>query len=436
MGSLRQKYDCGLSTCYQIAVLCICMIQFIKHQLSNGLRVIVHEDPSTPLAAVNLLYDVGSRDESPEQTGFTHLFEHLMFGGSKNIEVFDVPLQMAGGENNAFTSTDITNYYETLPSQNLETAFWLESDRMNELAFSEQSLEVQRKVVVEEFKEHYINQPYGDVWHKLRELAYTTHPYRWPTIGIKPEHIEQAQLDEVKSFFFRHYRPNHAILVVAGNVKARDVFNLVETYFGDIPAGANAQRRLPAEPIQTEARTATVHADVPLNAIYKAWHFPARTDPSFYASDLISDILSGGKSGRLYQALVKEQKLFSEINCYQTGAIDPGLLVVEGKLLGGISMEQAETAIQAELAKLLESKVEDQELNKVKNRIESQMAFSEAELLNRAMNLAFTELLGDAGLINREVERYLQVTADDIRNCAQQILQPHNCSTLYYYSRQ
>lgn len=412
------------------------MIQFIKHQLSNGLRVIVHEDPSTPLAAVNLLYDVGSRDESPEQTGFTHLFEHLMFGGSKNIEVFDVPLQMAGGENNAFTSTDITNYYETLPSQNLETAFWLESDRMNELAFSEQSLEVQRKVVVEEFKEHYINQPYGDVWHKLRELAYTTHPYRWPTIGIKPEHIEQAQLDEVKSFFFRHYRPNHAILVVAGNVKARDVFNLVETYFGDIPAGANAQRRLPAEPIQTEARTATVHADVPLNAIYKAWHFPARTDPSFYASDLISDILSGGKSGRLYQALVKEQKLFSEINCYQTGAIDPGLLVVEGKLLGGISMEQAETAIQAELAKLLESKVEDQELNKVKNRIESQMAFSEAELLNRAMNLAFTELLGDAGLINREVERYLQVTADDIRNCAQQILQPHNCSTLYYYSRQ
>jgi predicted Zn-dependent peptidase len=411
------------------------MIQFRRHQLSNGLRVIVHEDYSTPLAAVNILYNVGSRDESPDQTGFAHLFEHLMFGGSRNIDVFDVPLQMAGGENNAFTSTDITNYYETLPAQNLETTFWLESDRMNELAFSEQSLEVQRKVVVEEFKEHYINQPYGDVWHKLRELAYTTHPYRWPTIGIKPEHIEQARLDDVRNFFFKHYRPNHAILVVAGNVKTDEVFALAEEYFGEIPAGNHDEKHLPAEPPQTEARSATVHADVPLNAIYKAWHFPARTDPSFYASDLISDILSGGKSGRLYQALVKEQKLFSEINCYQTGSIDPGLLVLEGKLLEGITMDAAEQAIQKELDKVAAYEVEEHELNKVKNRIESQMTFSEAELLNRAMNLAFAELLGDAGMINEEVKRYLSVTAGEVRSCAEKILRPSNCSTLYYYSR-
>jgi predicted Zn-dependent peptidase len=421
--------------CFFIAVLCIQMIQFLKHRLSNGLRVIVHEDTSTPLAAVNLLYNVGSRDESPDQTGFAHLFEHLMFGGSKNIEVFDVPLQMAGGENNAFTSTDITNYYETLPSQNLETAFWLESDRMNELAFSEHSLEVQRKVVVEEFKEHYINQPYGDVWHKLRELAYTTHPYRWPTIGIRPEHIEQAQLDDVKHFFFKHYRPNHAILVVVGNVKSDEVFALAEEYFGDIPSGVNGQKHLPPEPPQTEARTATVYADVPLNAIYKAWHFPARTDPSYYASDLISDILSGGKSGRLYQALVKEQKLFSEINCYQTGSIDPGLLVLEGKLIEGITMEAAEQAIQKELDKVASQQVQVHELNKVKNRIESQMIFSEAEILNKAMNLAFAELLGDASLINREVTKYLAVTADEVKEQAIRILKPTNCSTLYYLAR-
>ena len=411
------------------------MIDFKRHKLSNGLRVIVHEDSSTPLAAVNILYNVGSRDESPDKTGFAHLFEHLMFGGSKNIGVFDVPLQMAGGENNAFTSTDITNYYETLPAHNIETAFWLESDRMNELDFSEHSLEVQRKVVSEEFKEHYINQPYGDVWHKLRALAYTTHPYQWPTIGKNLQHIEEARLDDVKDFFFKYYRPNNAILVVAGNVKAEDVFALAEEYFGDIPPSQNGNKKLPQEPPQTEARSLTVHADVPLNAIYKGWHFPARTQPEFYASDMISDLLSGGKSGRLYQALVKEKKLFSEINCYQTGSIDPGLLMLEGKLVNGTSMETAEAAIAEELDKIISNKVDDHELNKVKNRIESQMIFSETEILNKAMNLAVAELLGDANLANQEVEKYLAVTADDIQQQAVSILQPTNCSTLYYHSK-
>lgn len=411
------------------------MINFQKFQLSNGLRVIVHEDNSTPLAAVNILYNVGSKDESPDQTGFAHLFEHLMFGGSKNIEVFDAPLQQAGGENNAFTSTDITNYYETLPTQNIETAFWLEADRMNELVFSDHSLEIQRKVVCEEFKEHYINQPYGDVWHKLRALAYTTHPYQWPTIGKTLEHIEQAQLDDVKNFFFRFYRPDNAILVVAGNVKAEEVFALAEEWFGEIPSGNTRKKNIPVEPPQREARSLTMHAEVPLDAIYKAWHMPGRLQPGYYAADLISDILSGGKSGRLYQALVKEKKLFSEINCYQTSSIDPGLLVVEGKLVKGIKMEAAEKAIAQELEKMVERDVQEEELTKVKNRIESQMVFSETEVLHKAMNLAYAELLGDANLVNEEIKNYLRVTSEEIRQEAANVFRPENCSTLYYFSK-
>ena len=411
------------------------MINFQKFQLANGLKVIVHEDNSTPLAAVNILYNVGSRDETPDKTGFAHLFEHLMFGGSKNIEIFDEPLQKAGGENNAFTSTDITNYYETLPTQNLETAFWLEADRMNELVFSEHSLEIQRKVVCEEFKEHYINQPYGDVWHKLRALAYTTHPYRWPTIGKTLDHIERVKVDDVKNFFFRYYRPDNAILVVAGNVKADEVFALAEEWFGEIPSGNTPAKNIPAEPPQREPRSLTVHSDVPLDAIYKAWHMPGRLQPGYYAVDLISDILSGGKSGRLYQALVKEKKLFSEINCYQTSSIDPGLLVVEGRLVQGVKMEAAETAIVQELEKMALNDVEEEELIKVKNRLESQMVFSETEVLHKAMNLAFAELLGDANLVNEEIKNYLTVTSKEIRQEAANVFRPENCSTLYYFSK-
>ncbi len=411
------------------------MISFKRRLLDNGLKVIVHEDNSTPLAAVNILYNVGSRDESPDQTGFAHLFEHLMFGGSKNIEVFDEPLQKAGGENNAFTSTDITNYYETLPTQNIETAFWLEADRMNELNFSDHSLEVQRKVVSEEFKEHYINQPYGDVWHKLRQLAYHTHPYQWPTIGKKLEHIEEARLDDVKNFFFKYYRPNNAILVVAGNVNAEEIFSLAAEWFGGIPSGQTQTKNITPEPPQTEGRFLTVEADVPLDSIYKAYHMPARLQSGYYAADMISDILSGGKSGRLYQSLVKEQKLFSEINCYQTGSIDPGLLVVEGKLVKGVKMEDAERSIISELEKVSSENIDYLELEKVKNRVESQMVFSETELLHKAMNLAYAELLGDANLVNEEINNYLAMTANDIRNEASKILRPENCSTLYYFSK-
>ncbi|HUM46491.1 MAG TPA: pitrilysin family protein [Chitinophagales bacterium] len=411
------------------------MIGFKKGVLSNGLKILVHEDDATPLAAVNILYNVGSRDETPDQTGFAHLFEHLMFGGSHNIPIFDGPLQKAGGENNAFTSTDITNYYETLPAPNLETALWLESDRMNELAFSEHSLDVQRKVVCEEFKEHYINQPYGDVWHKLRELAYNTHPYQWPTIGKKLAHIEEARLSDVKSFFYKYYRPDNAILVVAGAVKSDEIFSLAEKWFGNIPAGKTPARNLPKEPVQTGLKTLSVQADVPLDAIYKTWHMPARMDAAYYAADLITDVLSGGKSSRLYQSLVKERKLFSEINAYQTGSIDPGLIVVEGKLVKGVTMEQADKGIDEEISKITGDHIDETELMKVKNRVESQIIFSETELLNKTMNLAYYELLGDADLVNEEVNHYLKVDAKDILTEARNIFTPDNCSVLYYHSK-
>jgi predicted Zn-dependent peptidase len=304
------------------------MIQYNRFVLENGLRVLVHEDNSTPLAVVNIMYDAGARDENPEQTGFAHFFEHLMFGGSVNIPDYDEPLQKAGGENNAYTTNDLTNYYCQLPAQNIETAFWLESDRMLSLAFSKKSLEVQRKVVSEEFKEHYINKPYGDVWHKLRELAYKVHPYRWMTIGKELSHIENAKLDDVKQFFFKHYRPVNAILVVTGNVKTDDIKKLAEKWFGSIPAGEKYVRNLPEEPVQTEPRELTVHADVPLDALYKTWHIEGRLDKGYYVTEMITDILSGGGSSRLFQALVKEKQLFSQIDCHHFGSIDKGLVAV------------------------------------------------------------------------------------------------------------
>src|SRR5437763_8160977 len=273
-------------------------IQFDKTTLSNGLRLIVHTDTTTPMVAVNVLYDVGARDEDPNRTGFAHLFEHLMFGGSVNIPVYDEPLQMAGGENNAYTTNDITNYHIQLPAENLETAFWLESDRMLSLAFTDNSLEVQRKVVCEEFKEHYLNKPYGDVWLRLRDLAYTVHPYRWMTIGKELSHIETAQLQDVKNFFFKHYRPVNAILVVAGNLTVERVKTLAEKWFGPIERGEKYVRHLPVEPLQSTARKLDVHADVPLDALYKTWHMGARLDKGYYVADLITEVLGGGGSSR------------------------------------------------------------------------------------------------------------------------------------------
>lgn len=410
------------------------MVSFKRHQLSNGLRLLVHEDKSTPMAVVNVLYDVGARDEDPGKTGFAHLFEHLMFGGSKHIPEYDEPLQAAGGENNAYTTNDITNYYCKLPADNLETAFWLESDRMLSLAFSKKSLDVQRKVVCEEFKEHYINKPYGDVWHKLRELAYTRHPYRWMTIGKELKHIEDASLEDVKNFFFKHYTPSNAILSVAGNVEFDEVVKLAEKWFGSLDSGNKYLRSLPAEPRQEAPRFLEVKADVPLDALYKCWHIFSRTDKRYYAADLISDILSGGGSSRLYQSLVKEKQLFSSIECYHLGSLDEGLMVIEGKLVKGVMMKDAEAAVEEELERLCKEGITDLELEKVKNQTESAMVFEDMNITNRASSLALYELLGDADMINTELNHYKSVTVAEIKELSGTIFNKNNCSTLHYLS--
>ena len=410
------------------------MIQFEKFTLANGLRVIVHQDLSTPMAVMNIMYDVGARDEDPSRTGFAHLFEHLMFGGSVNIPNYDEPLQMAGGENNAYTTNDLTNYYIQLPAENLETAFWLESDRMLSLAFGEKSLDVQRKVVIEEFKEHYLTKPYGDAWHRMRELAYKKHPYRWMTIGKELSHIEQAKLDDVKNFFFRFYRPLNAVMLLAGNVTTEKVKALAEKWFGDIPSGEKYKRNLPQEDAQTEARKLEVKAKVPLDALYKCWHIYPRMDRRYYITDLLTDILSGGGSSRLYQSLVKEKQLFSNIECYHFGSTDNGLLAIEGKLVKGVSIEDAERAVEAELEKMKAELVSETELQKVKNKTESMIAFEDMSVMNRANSLAYYELLGDASWMNFELEKYATVTTEDILQESRKIFRPENSSTIYYLS--
>ncbi|XVJ67149.1 MAG: insulinase family protein [Lacibacter sp.] len=411
------------------------MIQFERFTLSNGLKLLIHKDASTPMAVVNVLYDVGARDEKESQTGFAHLFEHLMFGGSIHIPDYDEPLQLAGGENNAYTTNDLTNYYCQLPAENLETAFWLESDRMLSLAFSEKSLDVQRKVVSEEFKEHYLNKPYGDVWHKMREMAYKVHPYKWMTIGKELKHIEEAQLQDVKDFFFKHYTPSNAILVVAGNVESENVLQLAEKWFGTIPSGEKYMRSLPKEPQQTAARRLEVKADVPIDAFIKTWHMGSRLERGYYVADLITDILGGGASSRLFQKLVKEQQLFSNLDCYHFGSIDTGLLTIEGKLVKGVSIEKAEAAVEAELQQLKETVVDEKELQKVKNKTESTILFEDMSVMSRANSLAFYELLGDAQLMNDELEKYQSITAEELRAECERIFDERNSNTLYYLAK-
>ena len=411
------------------------MIQFNRFVLQNGLRVLVHEDHSTPMAVVNVMYDVGSRDEQEEKTGFAHLFEHLMFGGSIHIKDYDEPLQRAGGENNAYTTNDLTNYYCQLPAENIETAFWLESDRMLSLAFSKKSLEVQRKVVCEEFKEHYINKPYGDIWHKMRALAYKVHPYRWMTIGKELKHVEDATIEDVKHFFFKHYRPVNAILVVAGKVQTEEIRRLAEKWFGDIPSGEKYQRHLPAEPKQQQPGLLEIKADVPLDAFIKTWHMGGRLDREYYIADLISEILGGGASSRMYQALVKERQLFSNLDCYHFGTVENGLLTVEGKLVKGVTMAEAEKAVNEEIEKIRNEEVSESELQKVKNKTESVIAFEDMSVMNRANSLAFYELLGDASLMNTELDRYNEITAADILSYSKILFDENNSNTIHYYSK-
>jgi len=408
------------------------MIDYQEFTLANGLHVIVHEDHTVPTAVVNIMYDVGSRDESADKTGFAHLFEHLMFGGSKNIPDYDTPLQKVGGTNNAFTSPDITNYYVTVPAENLETAFWLESDRMLSLSFDPKVLEVQRKVVIEEFKQRYLNQPYGDIWLKLRPLAYHVHPYQWATIGKDISHIEEATMEDVKNFFHRFYLPNNAVMVVGGNVQLDQVKALAEKWFSSIPKGEKSIRSLPLEPTQTEERKLILEANVPLNSIFKVFHVCKKDDPEYQATDLLSDVLGRGKSSRLYQHLVKKEKVFSSINAYVTGSFDNGLLVVSGRLNPKFTLEEGDQAIQSITNQLVNEGVNEEELQKVKNQAEATLVFSEMEILNRCINLAHNYTMGDLSFINQETQLIQNVNTDDIHTMAKQILKPQNTSTLFY----
>lgn len=407
-------------------------IDFERFTLKNGLTVIVHEDNSTPLACLNIMYDVGSRDEDPDRTGFAHLFEHLMFGGSANIPSYDSPLQVAGGSNNAFTSTDITNYYITLPAQNLETAFWLESDRMLNLAFTPKSLEVQRNVVIEEFRQRYLNQPYGDAWLLMRPMAFKEHPYNWATIGKEEKHIEEATMADVKAFFKKHYRPKNAVMVVAGNVSKGRVKELAEKWFEPIEKGEKPERKLPAEPKQNKARRTVAERAVPLDAVYVSFHMCEKTHEDYQAWDLMSDILSGGLSSRLQQRLIKEQRIFTSANAFLMGEKDPSLFTIAGHLSQDKTIKEAEAAIWEEIELLQSELVEKSELQKVKNQIEANHEFAEMSLLNRAIGLAYHELLGDVESINTEMKKYQAVTREQIQRLAKQNLVKSNSNTLIY----
>lgn len=408
------------------------MIHFQKTILGNGLTVIAHEDFTTQLAAVNVLYQVGARNEEPNRTGFAHLFEHLMFGGSANIPEYDTPLQLAGGTNNAFTTNDLTNYYDVVPVSNIETALWLESDRMLQLDFSKRSLDVQRNVVCEEFKEHYINRPYGDLWHHLRKIVYTMHPYRWPTIGMELSHIQHAQLQDVKDFFYNWYRPNNAILVIGGAIKSADAFALAEKWFGDIPSGTLQQKIIPAEPEQTEPRFTDIRNNVPVNLIYKVYKMAGRTEKQYYAQNLLSDVLGTGEASRLYQSLKMDRKLFTDISAYISGSIDTGMFIISGKLADGVSYTDAEKGIAEEMDKITASNISETELQRTKNMIETDIAGGYTTVLNKAQGLATAEMLEDASLINDELSRFDEVSIADIRTAAETLFQPQKCSTLYY----
>jgi zinc protease len=409
------------------------MVEFTRHVLPNGLRVLLNEDFTTPLVAVNILYEVGSRDEHSSKTGFAHLFEHLMFEGSKNIPDFDGPLQSAGGENNAFTTNDHTNFYEIMPAENLETALWLESDRMLSLKIAQKTLAIQRKVVVEEFKETCLNEPYGDYWHYISDMAYTEHPYRWPVIGLVPEHIENAALQDVKDFFKTWYVPNNAILSISGKINTQETLELVEKWFGNIPSRVLPSRVLPQESKPLGKINKEINAAVPLPALFMAFRTPARNHPDFYAVDLLSDILANGQSSRLYRRLLKEKQIFSSIDAYLTATLDPGLLIIEGKPSEGISLEVAMKAINEELNELKNTPIETRELEKIKHRYESTVVFSETSALNKAQNLGFYESLGDANLINSEVDLYLSITSEELLQSANSIFSQENVAILTYH---
>lgn len=408
------------------------MLQINKHTLANGLKLVHNRDTSTQMVALNVLYQVGARDEHPDHTGFAHLFEHLMFGGSQNIPDYDTPLQLAGGENNAWTNNDITNYYLTVPKQNVEIGFWLESDRMLCLDFSSKSLEVQRGVVMEEFKQRCLNRPYGDTGHLLRPLVYKEHPYQWPTIGKELNHIAQATLQEVEDFFFSFYAPNNAILAVTGNITFEEAVRLAEKWFGPIPRRELKKRNLPAEPQQTEERRLTVERNVPIESLYMAFRMCDRMHPDYYAYDILSDILSNGRSSRLIQHLVHDRQIFSSIDAHISGSIDAGLFHITGKPADGVSLEDAEKAVWEELQIISNELIDEEELEKVKNKFESTQIFGNLNYLNVATNLAWFEMLSRAEDMDKEVENYRAVTSQQLMDVARKAFTRTNYSVLIY----
>ena len=412
------------------------MVQYEQFTLENGLRVVFHKDTTTPMAVVNTLFDVGARDESPERTGFAHLFEHLMFGGSVNIPNFDGPLQQAGGQNNAFTSNDMTNYYDVLPVQNIETALWLERDRLLSLAFTDKSLEVQRSVVIEEFKQRYLNQPYGDLWLEFRPLAYKEHPYQWGTIGKNIKHIEEATMGEVQHFFKTHYHPGNAILCIAGNLTLEKVKSLVEKWYGDIPAQPKLERNLPKEPKQNEFRTKTIVRDVPSDLYSYAFKMPGKGDENYYIADLVSDILGRGNSSRLYKRVKKELELVTEINAYVMGSLDEGLLVVTAQPSDNVSFDKIDKAIWEVIEELKSTLIDEIELAKIINQVKTTKAFSEQGALNKSIALCMYKQMGDIDLINTEADKYETVTTTQIQQQAKELLVSTNCSQLLIKAQQ
>ena len=403
-----------------------------RYTLPNGLRIVHHEDPTTQMVAVNVLYNVGARHEDPERTGYAHLLEHLMFEGSVHIPDYDTHVQLAGGENNAWTNNDLTNYYIALPCSNIETAFWLESDRMLGLALTEESVEVQKGVVIEEFKQRHLNRPYGDVQHLIRSLAYKVHPYRWPTIGLCVEHIEQATLESVMDFYHRHYTPSNAILSVVGGISFDEVVRLAEKWFGPLPKSPIAQRTLPQEAPQQRIRRKSVYRNVPADMLVMAFHMAERKSMEYHVCDLITDLLSAGQSSRLIRHLMHDQHLFTSIDAYIQGSIDNGLLYIMGRLAEGITLEQAERAVWSELETLKRNTIDPEELNKVRNRSESERTFNNINYLNRAVNMAQLELIGQDHELADELARYCSVSTNNVQNTARKVFTKKNCCVLYY----
>ena len=408
------------------------MIEYIKHTLSNGLRVLINRDQQSPLAAINLVYDVGSRDEDPTKTGLAHLFEHLMFSGTVNVPDIDEAIQIAGGDCNAFTNSDVTNFYSLLPTENMDLALWLEADRMRSLNLQQKNLDIQRKVVIEEFKETCLNVPYGMVWHHLANLAYKTHPYRWPTIGLKIDHIESFTLEDLNHFFYTYYRPDNAILSLSGDIDVDTALSKIENYFGDIKKGNRPARALPKESKQREFRSISVEDNMPAESIYLAFHMVNRTHPDYHGLDLITDILASGRSSVFYKRFIKEKHLCSTIDTYITGSNDEGLIIIEAKPMPGVPLQVVEDSIWKELEALKDNTLDHKEIEKYKNKIESSFLFSEMGIQSKASNLGYFELLGDADLVNNEIHHYTSLNQYDIQRLANEYLTRDNCSALFY----